>query len=97
MSENELEWPEPKRRLVGRVMIWQPIETAPRDGTEIIGLGLMIGDYGYTPDHTTWTGISWCVNGWQTTKPQGRHFCGFVPTHWMPLPHTHPRSLPHER
>ncbi len=65
---------------------WQPIETAPRDGTEIIAWGVMQGDYGYTPDEYTWTGVQWTCAGWSVTKPTGRYFRGFTPTHWMHLP-----------
>lgn len=65
---------------------WQPIESAPKDGTEIIAWGMMRGDYGYTPDEPTWTGVRWTNAQWQVTKPTARHFAGFTPTHWTPLP-----------
>lgn len=64
---------------------WQPIETAPKDGTEIIAFGFSRGDYGYD-DEYTWTGVRWGRQGWATTKPTGRYFIGFAPTHWTPLP-----------
>ena len=65
---------------------WQPIETAPKDGREVLALGLRHGDYGYTDDEKGWTGIRWMNKGWQETKPTGRYSNGFTPTHWMPLP-----------
>lgn len=72
---------------------WQPIETAARDGTEII-LSSFIGGYLYEEPATgRWNGQSW-EPSWQgrmviesqsdfgttcfTFSPQ--------PTHWMPLP-----------
>ena len=62
-------------------MIWQPIETAPKDGTRFLGRtrgGKWISTTYYAgpskqhPDPN----LDWCmgVGGW----PQ--------PTHWMPLP-----------
>jgi hypothetical protein len=65
---------------------WRPIESAPKDGTEIIAWGVMAGEPGYTSDEKAWTGIRWSKDGWVTTKPQGRYFVGFHPTHWVPLP-----------
>jgi len=52
---------------------WQPIETAPKDGSEIIMFAM--GDIGicYWSDK---------VNGW--TWGLGKYFNS--PTHWMPLP-----------
>lgn len=76
-------------------MIWQPIETAPKDGTEIL---------------TCITGYAPCISSWQTHKGKSRfgsdpekfadqeHFiqywdeCDYRPTHWMPLPD--PPKLP---
>lgn len=71
-------------------MNWQPIETAPKDGTEIIlynGNDISIGYFascGYDNDDR----YQWIVfdadifpgmlNGW----PNNEH----GPTHWMPLP-----------
>lgn len=56
---------------------WQPIETAPRDGTEIIG-------------HDIRTGVSHVTRwdyGWD--DPDDHYYSEapeYSPTHWMPLP-----------
>lgn len=69
---------------------WQPIETAPKDGTEILGI------YAYrnsSPDYALicWNGKSWVgmCDGYRCIESQGdtwtdynEPFC----THWMPLP-----------
>ena len=62
-------------------MEWQPIETAPKDGTRIL-----IGVWDLGPDVTSarWNGAFWDMS------IQDEEFCGesdFAgPTHWMPLP-----------
>lgn len=60
---------------------WQPIETAPKDGTEIVTLGWERG----LPVHTVcaWDALE-DENGWSTEC--GTEPIGFSPTHWMPLP-----------
>lgn len=57
-------------------MIWQPIATAPKDGTAILG----------------WWGtecmiVDWCVvvERWGSTH-DGEDMFEPEPTHWMPLP-----------
>ena len=69
------------REMLARIT-WQPIETAPRDGTRfvsLIPLGLRSGYY--KPITTYWCdGLrqpAFVFDGW-STSPQ--------PTHWMPLP-----------
>lgn len=61
--------------LGGGAMNWQPIETAPKDGTEILtcdkGLGFSVRYWGENEDGD---------NVW---LPRIR---GVFPTHWMPLP-----------
>jgi hypothetical protein len=61
---------------VTRTMAWQQIETAPRDGSQILG---------FMPSDNQGAGgqsvIAW-VNGWWFDH---RAFAA-APTHWMPLP-----------
>jgi disulfide bond formation protein DsbB len=62
---------------------WQPIETAPRDGTRILlFIPGFIGD-------KIWTGL-W-ANAWFTSI--GKCDPDEQPSHWMPLPEP-PSSLP---
>jgi len=65
-------------------MTWQPIETAPKDGTEILvyrkDAGVLViqfvAPYDMVGTHDT-------EPDWFTTY--GEHIAD-VPTHWMPLP-----------
>jgi hypothetical protein len=58
-------------------MDWQPIETAPRDGTPILLWA-----------HMDWRDELIPVTGWYA-RGSGEWVCHadwFNPTHWMPLP-----------
>ena len=60
---------------------WQPIETAPKDGTEILGLeGEVIGQMKWRSEPYRKTGwhLSQLVWGDESTFSE--------PTHWMPKP-----------
>lgn len=57
-------------------MAWQPIETAPKDGQEIV-MGFWTG---YGQWHQ-WIGL-WDKN---TRRFRAYHWGG-PPTHWMPIP-----------
>lgn len=67
---------------------WQPIETAPKDGTPIlVGFensgSIYIVRWWVNPEPMTWDGLANEEYGWllaETTK------VAFMPTHWMPLP-----------
>jgi hypothetical protein len=60
-------------------MMWQPIETAPRDGTAVLCFRLLDGKpeiktaY-WRPDREAFGGEAWS------------YFPSYPPTHWMPLP-----------
>lgn len=64
---------------------WQPIETAPKDGTYI----LLLGDSGYTTTPYRVAVGCW-VEGyrdfWITHSNDAFTDDGEPPTHWMPLP-----------
>lgn len=62
---------------------WQPIETAPKDGTEIFTAKMKperFGSYFYAV-RSKWRGSEWVMDlgdRWSPFDPD--------PTHWMPLP-----------
>jgi len=64
---------------------WQPIETAPKDGTYI----LLLGDSGYTTTpHRVAVGcwIEGYRDFWINHSNDAFTDDGEPPTHWMPLP-----------
>lgn len=76
---------------------WQPIETAPRDGTRV----RILSADGAEEDNVYWSEERYCILG----APQGSRGPGWVsteagnlpidpPTHWQPLPR--PPATQHE-
>lgn len=68
-------------------MKWQPIESAPKDGTVLIlysSQGMEMGswkkDENYRDQPAKW--FSEEGDDWST----GYYYCPMDPTHWMPLP-----------
>ncbi len=59
---------------------WQPIETAPKDGTGVL-LCISIGD----GHHVQYTG-SYHDGHWWVTNFSGGDEYWYTPTDWMPLP-----------
>ena len=60
-------------------MDWQPIETAPKDGTRVL---LFVPKYGAMSGHFP-------IYGTSTQEKWNLHSClnkEAIPTHWMPLP-----------
>lgn len=60
-------------------MTWQPIETAPKDGTHITV---------FSP-HALPCTVHWFDGGWHLSVNQCGEYSAYVwglPTHWMPLP-----------
>lgn len=77
-------WDEAQRQAAPT---WQPIETAPEDGTWILlaakddreeNLAVQSGFWSYTYD------------GWRDFRNDSCAIGGFEPTHWMPLPSAPP-------
>lgn len=68
-------------------MGWQPIETAPKDGTYVDIWVPDFGGYRVTNAH-------WAIHHWLNGRPQSKPAWGPetsdgpppVPTHWQPLP-----------
>jgi hypothetical protein len=65
-------------------MDWQPIETAPRDGTTIKVHHENAADMGekFSPN-ATWDGNKWAVSCYEFSKC-GRFLITAQPTHWRP-------------
>jgi hypothetical protein len=70
-------------------MSWQPIETAPKDGSEI---DLWISDPRY-PDGYRIPECAWMDGRWVSTLEDQRLESKQAPTHWMPLPEPPSASL----
>jgi hypothetical protein len=62
-------------KRLNEALEWQPIETAPKDGTIV----LLVIDHGKWGEKV-WTGL-W-DDGWMVIYGKARN----APTHWMPLP-----------
>lgn len=67
---------------------WQPIETAPKDGTNIRAYGTRHGSWGYSEDELVSIDAAWHGTGrrWIDVRDQAFIQRRFTPTHWMPLP-----------
>jgi len=59
---------------------WQPIDTAPRDGT------IVLAAQGSTIDTMFWTMSAWADGGGWVNNINRSDTYVFDPTHWMPLP-----------
>ena len=65
---------------------WQPIETAPKDGTQLLlfcgdeWYGIIVGHYGELITCDYLTGDEETETCWQSGLEK------YCPTHWMPLP-----------
>jgi len=57
---------------------WRPIETAPKDGTAVLGFQATPGD------HENRMAVCWRYGKPETPLWMGEG--GLMPTHWMPLP-----------
>ena len=71
------------RKGAGRIE-WQPIETAPKDGTDIL---VMTGE---TMHVVRWINIHGDFDYWAVDDNKHGPFTlrGKAPTHWLPLPET---------
>jgi len=68
--------------FAGHVPKWQPIETAPKDGTAILGAYQFQGE-------TDWYGIVRFIKDLPDGPSWVDQFCDdkwMEPTHWMPMP-----------
>lgn len=72
------------------ISAWQPIETAPRDGTHILGYIYDEPDVIWFETSKNWPTDPVGINAWTNgVVSNGGYDCGYniiEPTHWMPLP-----------
>jgi hypothetical protein len=88
-------------------MTWQPIETAPKDGTEILGFHFWEYGFGKPSVCGPWT-MAFLRKNWMASwggQPVIEYMSDFgttyketemMPTHWMPLPDA-PDAAPQEK
>jgi hypothetical protein len=86
-------WPRVSRAARRGLTAWRPIETAPKDGSEILISG---GTWYYTEstisDHVSFHGVQiarWIEHRQSWHGGYGSEYDGVYyhsPTHWMPLP-----------
>jgi len=71
------------RGTEGSTMNWRPIETAPKDGTEVLVLAV------YDDGPPAYAVAAWDGEEWRDVGDigwGGMHGEDNQPTHWMPLP-----------
>jgi len=89
-SNEELSTVKQQRDALVAAQQWQPIETAPKDGTEILLYRPLAGKT-HDPIIGIYRGVPRDNGCWEETIPPGmsgeNYTSGFCkPTHWMPLP-----------
>lgn len=77
----------------GVVMEWQPIETAPKDGAQVLinCSGGRVATAFFGSEHfcgNGWHVVVPCMGGFGSGTDTFIHWPEDMPTHWMPLPET---------
>jgi hypothetical protein len=62
---------------------WQPIETAPTDGTPVLLIGFYPTATGWSDVYHSWAEAPSWRSDWQVHWVRWPH--NFRPTHWMPM------------
>lgn len=74
---------------------WQPIETAPKDGTQILVTGFYCQSKNRFYEAAEWNEVT---NGWWNLSVEfAEANCLIGPTHWMPLPTPPTQEAPNDR
>jgi hypothetical protein len=72
------------------MMEWQPIETAPRDGTSVLLSGGQLACSGDIEENEIAVVAKICnaygSEAWSVVRISGQEVWLWNPTHWMPLP-----------
>jgi hypothetical protein len=69
-------------------MTWQPIKTAPKDGTKILAVipGFLVSTAWWFPDYQKWMTTDAedypDIDSWEATVADTE----YLPEYWMPLP-----------
>ncbi len=80
-----------ERQRIDFIACWQPIEIAPKDGTQIL-----LAESGWYAGPGWWDGDQWVFLTAIRNKTRGfinSWFADCGPTHWMPLPEPPPERL----
>lgn len=70
-------------------MNWQPIETAPKDGTRILAFSItptLDEDTGKTANVSAISVAYWFIGAWMEYPAAPRFVHERIFTHWMPIP-----------
>lgn len=85
-------------KILAERRLWQPIETAPKDGTHILAYRMPVG-IRFTNNTNPPTVVHWFDDandpGFYTSVNAVAPEYPFNPTHWMPLPDAPALSRPH--
>ena len=65
---------------------WQPIETAPKDGTRILVCGMTYGEVSGEVEEKSIEVSAWRNGGWFLLWAGDFERWWVLATHWMPLP-----------
>lgn len=70
-----------------KLMVWQPIESAPKDGTEIdLYFDKGTGNEGFRIADCAWSGDGWCSGNVTDSHGFEQRLDSYNPTQWRPLP-----------
>ena len=65
---------------------WKPFVDAPKDGREILAIGVLCGDYGYTRDETRKFTMLWDEGHWRVQQALPNYSRSFIPQFYLNIP-----------